>query len=104
MVHLGDPCTLPWDWRGKNVAAPSTPPPPLSLADYGGGWDGDNNPGPNPTTRTTACSSALPTERLAFLFFFLTKGVLFHFLCGRPFYFNKILLKKIASGLSFYLM
>lgn len=50
MVHLGDPHTPPWDWRGKNVAcsaaAPSTPPPPLSFADCSGGWDGDNNRGP----------------------------------------------------------
>lgn len=88
MVHLGDPCTLPWDWRGKNVAAPSTPPPPLSLADYGGGWDGDNNPGPNPTTRTTACSSALPTEMSAFLFFFFNKRCFISFFMWQTFLFQ----------------
>lgn len=66
-------------------------------------------------TVTITLGRTLPLEQLLvqvhyrrkgwlFFSFFLTKGVLFHFLCGRPFYFNKILLKKTASGLSFYLM
>lgn len=70
MVHLGDPCTLPWDWRGKNVAAPSTPPPPLSLADCSGGWDGDNNRGPIRLEQPLVQVHHRRKGRLFFSFFF----------------------------------
>lgn len=48
MVHLGDSQPYPGtgEARMKPLAAPSTPPLPLSPADCSGGWNGDNNSRP----------------------------------------------------------
>lgn len=101
MVHLGDPHTLPWDWRDKNVAAPSTPPPPLSFADCSGGWGGDNNRGPILLEQPLVQVHHRRKGRLFFLF--LMKGVLFHIFYVADFFISiKILLKKNTFGLTFY--